>query len=403
MSRRAAIAAVYAAGLVQGLALVTFPAAGAVLTGAGGYGLSNTQYGGLFVPQALAAITAAALGAGLTRHIGQRRVFLLGLAANLLAMALLLMTVPAMKDPSLAYGELLAATGFLGLGFGLTVPTLNTLAAELFTDAVNKAVLVLNALLGLGTALAPALIALFVGLGFWWGLPLLALLLLCTLLTCSARLPLGAAAPSSDANVASAATATTGWPPRLLAFCAFALLYGVCETMNGNWASLYMAQELGAGATQAVLALTLFWGTVTAGRLLFAATERWVSERALCRFLPLLLALVFVLTAALPASPLAGLLAFAGAGLACSALLPLAVGFCAAEFDRPGASTAGALIAFYQGGYGLAAFGVGPIRQIFGLHLGWLFGASAGVALALAASAFVIARPARGRRAAVPH
>lgn len=56
MTRRAQIAAVYAAGLVQGLALVTFPAAAAVLTGAGGYGLSNTQYGGPFVPQALAAI-----------------------------------------------------------------------------------------------------------------------------------------------------------------------------------------------------------------------------------------------------------------------------------------------------------------------------------------------------------
>lgn len=167
MTRRAQIAAVYAAGLVQGLALVTFPAAAAVLTGAGGYGLSNTQYGGLFVPQALAAIAASALGARLTRWLGQRRVFLLGLVANLIAMALLLQSVAVMKDGPLAYRVLLAATGFLGLGFGLTVPTLNALAAAYYVDAVNKAVLVLNALLGLGTALAPALIAIFVGLGFW--------------------------------------------------------------------------------------------------------------------------------------------------------------------------------------------------------------------------------------------
>ena len=34
--------------------------------------------------------------------------------------------------------------------------------------------LVLNALLGLGTALAPVFVAIFVGLGFWWGLPVLA-------------------------------------------------------------------------------------------------------------------------------------------------------------------------------------------------------------------------------------
>ena len=38
---------------------------------------------------------------------------------------------------------------------------------------VDRAVLVLNALLGLGTALAPIFIAIFVGLGIWWGLPLL--------------------------------------------------------------------------------------------------------------------------------------------------------------------------------------------------------------------------------------
>ena len=45
-------------------------------------------------------------------------------------------------------GMLLAATGFLGLGFGLTVPTLNALVAGYFSDTVDKAVLVLNALLG---------------------------------------------------------------------------------------------------------------------------------------------------------------------------------------------------------------------------------------------------------------
>ena len=42
--------------------------------------------------------------------------------------------------------------------------------------------LVLNALLGLGTALAPLLVAVFVGLGFWWGLPVLAARLLVGLL-----------------------------------------------------------------------------------------------------------------------------------------------------------------------------------------------------------------------------
>ena len=52
--------------------------------------------------------------------------------------------------------------------------------------------LVLNALLGLGTALAPVFVALFVGLGIWWGLPVLVGVLLLALLLFSLRLPLEA-------------------------------------------------------------------------------------------------------------------------------------------------------------------------------------------------------------------
>ena len=49
--------------------------------------------------------------------------------------------------------------------------------------------LILNALLRLGTALAPVFVAIFVGLGFWWGLPVLSAALLTGLLVVSARLP----------------------------------------------------------------------------------------------------------------------------------------------------------------------------------------------------------------------
>jgi hypothetical protein len=48
---------VYAAGLVQGIVLVTFPAASTVFTDPGEYDLSNTQYGTMFLPQVLTAIT----------------------------------------------------------------------------------------------------------------------------------------------------------------------------------------------------------------------------------------------------------------------------------------------------------------------------------------------------------
>ncbi len=167
----------YAAGLVQGIALVTFPAAGTVFTSPDGYDLSSTRYGLMFLPQVLTAVLASLLGGGLARRVGTRTVYLAGLVADLVSMTLLVLSQVVLDHHGPAYALLLLATAFLGVGFGLVVPTLNTLTAVFHPDQVDRSVLVLNALLGLGTTLAPVFVAIFVGLGFWWGLPVLAVVL----------------------------------------------------------------------------------------------------------------------------------------------------------------------------------------------------------------------------------
>jgi fucose permease len=309
-------------------------------------------------------------------------------------MALLVLSRFVIGEHAVAYGVLLIATACLGVGFGFTVPTVNTFAAAFYPQKVDKAVLVLNALLGTGTAVAPVFVALFVGLGIWWGLPVLVAALILGLLLFSARLPLR---PGADADADGAAAGRAKLPSRFWVFAAFALLYGVCETMNGNWASLYMTQELGANATHASLALTVFWGTVTAGRILFAAIEKWLSERTVCQVLPLLVAAGFVALAFLrPTHALLGIPAFALAGLGCSALLPLVISFGQAELKTIAASVAGGLIAFYQIGYGIAAFGVGPLETRLGLSLDSIYGGTTVVALGLAVLAvLMVRRPAR--------
>ena len=62
MARPAEVRVVYGAALAQGVALVAFPASSAILTSAQYYDLSNTAYGALFLPQAVAAILAALSG-----------------------------------------------------------------------------------------------------------------------------------------------------------------------------------------------------------------------------------------------------------------------------------------------------------------------------------------------------
>ena len=71
-----------AAGLVQGIVLVTFPAASTIFTDKSEYGLSSTQYGDMFLPQVALAITTSLLGAQLARRITIKRVYLVGLACS---------------------------------------------------------------------------------------------------------------------------------------------------------------------------------------------------------------------------------------------------------------------------------------------------------------------------------
>ena len=94
-------------------------------------------------------------------------------------------------------------------------------------------------------------------------------------------------------------------------------------------------------------------------------------------------------------------MAFGLAGLGCSALLPLTI-----SLGRVAASP-GDLIACYQLGYGLAAFGIAPLHDRAGLSLRILFGGGAAIALALAALSIAIRHRStsnqRGpRRVAIP-
>jgi predicted MFS family arabinose efflux permease len=342
----------------------------------------------MFLPQAVTAVGSSLLQGKLSQRLGGKPVYLAGLFANLAAMILLIVSRFVMGSQPVAYPVLLLATACLGVGFGLTVPSINTFTAAFHPDAVDRSVLVLNSLLGLGTALAPVFVAIFVGLGFWVGLPVLAAVAVTGLLLASLRLPLSAArgtAPTSAAPRRRAALPAAFW-----LFAAFGVMYGFCETMNGNWSQLDLT-SLKVSATVASLALTVFWAMVTAGRLLFAVVQRWFPSRLAYHLLPFVLAGAFAAISVLPSrAPVAGVLAFGLAGFGCSALLPLTISFGQERLASMSAAMAGLVIAFYELGYGIAAFGVGPLRRA-GLTLPDLYGASAVVAVALGLLSLAVA------------
>lgn len=390
---RSEVGVVYVAAVMQGLALVTFPAASSIFTSPDGFGFDSTRYGALFLPQVLLAILASAFAPRLARQWSLRRVLLAGLAGDIVSMLLLALSRLLLGLPDMAFGVLLLATGALGFGFGATVMALNTYAEAFFPRRADRAVLALNALLGLGTALAPLLVAVVVGLGAWWLLPVLVAGLAALLFAIAFAQPL--ATPAGGAGDGRPTSLNwTDLPHRFWLYAAAVFVYGIVETLNGNWAMLYLSSERSVSSQGASLALAAFWVMVTVGRVLIAMITRFVPARWIYVALPAFSLVVFQL-AAQAQSEAAGIIVFGLAGLACSGFLPLSISFAGSEFPQLSAVMAGGLIAFYQLGYGVAAFGIGPLQSLLGLSFATIFAAGSIVAAPIIVIAWFIIQATR--------
>lgn len=382
---RLEIATVYATGLFQGLSLVAFPAAATVLTSPSGYDLSKSKYGWLFLPQVALAITGSLALPALARRLPLKTILISGVVADTVAMALLVGSVP-LRTHTVAYPMLLVATGALGLGFGLTLSSLSTYAGAFMPERRDVALTSLNVLLGLGTALSPLLIGIFLHHGQWWYLPLLSAAGLVLLVGLIAVQPM--TVPWSGP------AGSSGGIPRLFwLFAGVLVIYGIGETMFGNWGTTLLTGR-GIESSSATDALAAFWAAVTVGRLLISLVADRIRPVRIYLLLPWAMVAALLL-APVARSALAGVLLFAFGGLACSGYFPMTVGYGEATFPSLVELAAGWLIAAYQVGYGLAAFGGGALQSVVSLTS--IFRGAAVLAAGMAVASLTIARrqPAR--------
>ena len=208
------------------------------------------------------------------------------------------------------------------------------------------------------------------GSALWWGLPLVG----GAPDRGAARREPRACRSRIDAAPAATGPATQRPACRRRSGCsrAFALLYGIVETTSGNWATLYMTgSDRGVDGARVPRADGVLGdGHGRPGRC---------SRRSSARFPE---------THDLPAAAVrggrgagaggaaperrrrgSGVLVFGLAGLGCSALLPLTISFGQRDLAAVGAALSGLLIASYQVGYGIAAFGFGPLQDRLGVGL----------------------------------
>jgi fucose permease len=392
VKRTLEILLIYATGLIQGLVLVTVPAASSVLTNPNIFAFSDSEYGMLFVPQVITAILGALLGPKLSRKSGLKTIYQTGLVFNLSAMGLIAASQLVQDQNNLAYICFFLGTTSVGAGFGLTLPMINVYAERFFPDKSASALTGLHTLLGTGTALAPLLVTILVKKLAWWFLPLSAFILLGVIFMASLLFDLKGEKVQLSSDPFQSGESQSAFSFGFWLFVLVVFLYGYCETVFANWAIIYLSKDILLSATQAGIALAAFWGAVTAGRLLVSLLTVWIAPSWVYRVLPVMVAAAFLGISRIE-NQHSGIVLFGFAGLACSAFFPLSFSFAQKRFESIAETVSGALMASYMLGYGLASYGIGQVLEITDLTLGTLYRNSTLLAIVMVVLAIALTRP----------
>lgn len=392
-THRAAMVVVYAAALLQGLTVVSFPASANVLKSA--YGLDDAGYGSLFLPQMALTIAGSLVGAALARKLGLRA--LLVAAMTCAVVAELLLVAVHWLSPEHRLTSLLAGTGFMGAGFGLGAAPLNGYPPLLFPARRDAALVALHTCIGIGFALGPILVTAWDGARSWpgYGIGVAAACALSVAVTSVARFPPTRAAAGDVAGDRMSA-ASTARPRAILLpiFLCVAVVYAFAEGTFANWAAIFLAEDRAVPEHLAAFALSGFWLAIAVGRLGVAALVARVSAERVWLALPIVMIAAFI---AIPfaSDAASGIALFVLAGLGCSAFFPLTVALASRLAAPPEkAATASSMaIAALMVGVGLSSFALGAIRGRLALDAVYrLSAAYPAVAFGLGAIGLALAR-----------
>jgi MFS family permease len=352
------IATLYLLGLIQGISFTLIPGASGFLVSNKGFGLTSSQYGELFIPMIICAVLASFFGGAIAKKWGIRKVSMVSGFFNCLSMVVFALSALFIKN---GFFPLLICLSFLGAGFGANISTLNSYVFEFFPKKPSAALTALHATLGLGTAIGPLLFQFSLEKMQWWVAPLfLALGYLILLFFTWVKFP---------SSLHFSSSGSEGSSKRVWLFCSIALLYGICETAIGNWSVLFLKMTRNVPLQEASFSLSLFWASVTAGRILAAILAMKISPYFIY------ISISFILIASLLLFDFSYFLwlPFVMAGVGCSAFLPLTVSFGQKQDMRHAEMISGLIMAIYMCGYGIAAYGIGWIQSALQFPLASLF------------------------------
>jgi fucose permease len=270
----------------------------------------------------------------------------------------------------------------LGAGNGCILTPLNVYIARYFPWRTPSAMTALYACLGLGFAVAPLLVSASFSIGFWWLHPLLTALALGGLAAA-----IHYVLPPNDPASIVLETDRPG-PKKLFnapfkRFLGIAFLYGVCETVFGNFIVLYLQESKAMSLQMAAVGLSVFWGCLTAGRVIISRLALSYAPVPIMRVLPWVIMAAFLLIPFVKGT-FATLAVIAVGGFGCSGCFPLNVSFAERDFAKMASLVSGTLLAAYMIGFGVATYGIGVLNGSYHYSFDSIFSGSAVIALILA-------------------
>lgn len=313
--------------LVLGFAVIVVPSSGFLFRDPALYGITDGQYGLLFLPMVIATIATGFGYAGLSARFGRPRVFGAGFFFTFLYLLLVLIAGCSGQRPTLVFVLLMLAQTMLGFGFALLMSSVSVFSIELFPNHRTSVLTAIHAMFGAGALLSPLVLDLWYRARWWQGLVVTGiaeLLVVAAAALIGRSVPAEPPASSGEDESANPLRLLARLPGRAQAFVAALVLYGTIEAVVANWSTIYLTRERGFGVTTAAICLSLFWGFLTVGRIAATIAAMRMDSRVLFRAAP------FVVTAGLlllksVRSEAAVFLPYMVIGFGCSCTFPVSV------------------------------------------------------------------------------
>lgn len=335
---------IFLIAFLTGVNFVVFPALGTAFTDPSVFALSSSQFGSLFLPQVVCIIISCLSAPFLVNRLGPKIILASGIALMIISTGILWSLQFFMHDKSLLFPVLMLLVAFTGSGFGLSITTLNPLAASLFKDNPSSAILILQFLVGLGTSASPLMMSLAGDVHHWMYVP--GIIVLAVVFSFIAFLCI-----SLPKEQFFELPAKLRIPAKLWMFFGVIVLYGFIEGTFGSFGTILLKGR-GLSNSEASLGLSLFWGGIAVNRLLFGVFARKHD-----------LSLVYLLSPIGVGAAIVLLLIFSGAGWILSvmfltgffmgSIFPGTIGWGTVEFPTLTVMVSGFLMAANQVGTGI--------------------------------------------------